>query len=192
MKSPRSLIIYFTLFLVACQGITLDVNESNTFDPLTQSSYTWATSAIQKSSAEYDKVFLLDSVFRQELNAQLADKGYQLTGTDNADFVVSYRYFTQVSLNNETTASRTIAENSRWVTTVRFDDMENNTPSPVEKALETGSLEVIFSDQSGKVIWQAAVSKAIQSQYADKNQYERVVKRSLSRMFRHLPDKGEE
>ena len=51
------------------------------------------------------------------------------------------------------------------------------------------SLRVNFEDQSGAVIWQVVASKPVENQFADKAQYQRVIKRAVTRMFVHLPKK---
>jgi len=189
MKKCKLLVLCTTVFLVACKGINLDVSEFNTFDPSTQSTYSWAAKPFAKDSPADDKMFLLDSSLRQVLNRQLSAKGYRMVDNKQADFVVSYYYFAQVFTNEDNTMERVIGENKRWMTSVRFDDLENIDFSAAEDSTETASLEVSFADSSGKVIWRATAKKAIENQFADRAQYDAVIARAVSRMLLHLPKK---
>jgi len=186
MTVYRILLIVSALTLTACQGIRLDVADTQSFDPSANSSYAWAIEPLKKGPAKEAGLIILDGNLRKELDAQLAQKGYRLVEASQADFLVSYSFYTQEEISDRS-KEKILAQNKRWITSIKFDD--GSSPDFEGLISERANLHVYFENSDGDVIWDVLASKAIENKYPSRSEYRAVVKRAVTRMLNNLPNK---
>ena len=188
MKKTQWIIVWLSLGLASCMGVSLDVAEDNTFDSTIHTKYAWKESSIEPLGSEKTTLTVLDSIFRSEADSRFEEKGYQLVDPTKAEFFVSYQIYTDVVPENVIPDKKVIAANKRWVTTISFGD--GSDAEPAASIIEQANVRLVLSDKAETIIWQASAAKAISNRYADQTHYKGVVKRVLARMFTHLPSKS--
>jgi len=92
MKTLTCFAGFFTLFLLsACSSVDINSDFDSSINFAELKTYRWhQPNEYNQRSAQYLKNDILDKRIRENVNAQLQAKGYQLTETGDVDFFVNY------------------------------------------------------------------------------------------------------
>lgn len=186
MRSLLSVVIIVWL-VAACVGSKIIVNPKNSFDAASYQSFAWSNEAM---TDDVEIVLLQSDRFvRGGITTGLINKGYQEVAKPQADLLLTYNFFQTVTPDrgglispiNEANAARDNGAD------VNRTSLHNHY---IPAAIQRGSLSLSIDDaRQGKEVWQATISKVIESQTDNQSMVKKSVNTLLLKLLRDIPAK---
>ncbi|EAW32481.1 hypothetical protein GP2143_14536 [marine gamma proteobacterium HTCC2143] len=187
MRSLLSVVIIVWL-VAACVGSKIIVNPKNSFDAASYQSFAWSNEAMTDDGRNRF-YYNLDRFVRGGITTGLINKGYQEVAKPQADLLLTYNFFQTVTPDrgglispiNEANAARDNGAD------VNRTSLHNHY---IPAAIQRGSLSLSIDDaRQGKEVWQATISKVIESQTDNQSMVKKSVNTLLLKLLRDIPAK---
>jgi hypothetical protein len=186
MTKVKSFLCLSLALLTACISTKVKVDESLQFDSVSNKSFAWADEPMKptgRNSGFYD----LDNSLRKTVTRTLTKKGYQQVAKADADFLVDYRFFQEVSLDQGGIISPT--DEAAAVNNPSLDMSNNEVYNHyIPDQIKMANMRIILLDSgTNDALWRVDASKVVESQMNDSSAIREAVQKIIPGLLADLP-----
>jgi hypothetical protein len=179
-----------TLFVIACSTIETKPEDTAKFAAGDYKYFKWRSQPLTNPAGSADPLYIMDPVIRQQVNAQLAKKGYVLDD-QRAQFSVDYL---QATALREGVSSQDASNGIDPIPSARPNRQINQAMVDNANALAgvqtTNNIAIQFNDvASQEEVWQVVVTKIVDDvNRVDAQTMRSTLESGISKGLRTLPD----
>jgi hypothetical protein len=172
-------VIPFLLLLSGCAGIQVTTDYDPAVDLTTLRNYAWMKGQQARQSDPRIDNSLLDTRIRNAIDAELAGKGFEVMGADQADFLVGYHAAVQKKIDAYT-MSNSYGYRPGWGT--GYSDIH-------VYEYEEGSLVIDFVDPKTKnLLWRGAAQAEVNRSLTPEKRETRI-RTAVEKILARFPPK---
>ncbi len=177
-----------SLTLVACSGVDIQHSAIDRFTAGNYHYYTWRTEPLPQATESSNAMYAIDSVMRQEIDAQLQSKGY-VPDPQRAQFTVNYRYVRGMVQGERSALASNISAYPGGGTNRLVDQASVDNAIALGGVKETDNIILQFNDRAtNREVWQVTLTEIVEN--ANSNESARLndnLTKFLQRALQPLP-----
>ena len=179
-------VLLSSLLLTACVGLSVDSADLSAFKHAHVQSYAWATPAMELEEGLSARVSLFDHALRQSVNKRLADKSYRLVEKDQAEFIIDYRFFRSMNVNQSGAGGANL--DGAWDATMPTASGSSVHGDYMPTTIKENNLRIAFIDaKTNDELWHVRAKKVKEETVNDPNEINDRVEDLVSELFSDLP-----
>jgi hypothetical protein len=181
--------LLIALTLGACSGIETRPAETDTFAAGNYRYYSWRSEPMVNTINSVDPIYILDPIFREELDAALQAKGYVLD-PQQAQFSVDYIYAEGLRMGETSRNASNLSTQPGVIPNRNMDQASVDNAYALGGMKETSNIGLQFNDETTREeVWRVVITKIVENvNRADTSNMRKNVRKAISQGIRELPD----
>ncbi len=186
--TPVLALLMSVLLLAACSGVETRPTETETFKAGNYSYYKWRSEPLDNTTRSTDPIYVIDPILRQEVDAELARKGFILD-PERAQFSVDYIFATGLRMGEKSSDASNISTYPGVIPNRNIDQASVDNAYALGGVKETSNIALQFNDVARKEeVWRVIVTKIVENtNTAEYRKLESNIRSAVRQGLRPLP-----